>query len=426
MELLLGHIASWLVEAGPWIVFFVVMAETAIFLGLLVPAEATVLLAAVLAEQGLFQLDDVFFATFFGALAGDQVGYALGRWGGIRFSRRNEALGETRERYQGATARLLRRHSLLGITLGRFLSFIRTLMPWFAGRHGVAWPRFFVFDVLGVLGWTVGSIALGYAAGASWHVVAERVGIVGGAVLAVLVVVALVLGHRQGRLRLPLPRRSRRSGRAPRSRRGGRLPRVGLTGNIASGKSSVAEVWRGLGARVVDADTLARRAVAPGTPGLAAVARAFGEDVVSPTGELDRAAMRERIFGDDQARRALEAIVHPEVARLREAEEARIREEAGGQGTPIVVHDVPLLFEVGLEEEFDLLVLVDAPVEERLRRLVEDRGLGREEARRMVEAQMPSKEKRGRSDIVLDNDGTLDALEERARAVWTLIRKRLA
>jgi len=196
--------------------------------------------------------------------------------------------------------------------------------------------------------------------------------------------------------------------------------RVALTGNIASGKSSVARVWARLGAPVIDADALARRAVEPGSPALDRIARAFGPEVLEPGGGLDREAMREIVFRDEAARRRLEAIVHPEVARLRAEEERRLERE----GARIVVNDIPLLFEVGLEDEFDVVVLVDAPEAVRLDRLVRDRGLDPEEARRMIAAQMPAESKRRRADIVIENVGTLEELEASAERVWRELERR--
>ena len=195
--------------------------------------------------------------------------------------------------------------------------------------------------------------------------------------------------------------------------------RVGLTGNVASGKSSVGRVWAEAGAHVIDADVLAREAVEPGSPGLEAVREAFGDEVMDGDA-LDRDAMRRRVFSDPEARERLESIIHPEVARLREREEARLRE----QGVDIVVHDIPLLFEVGLEDEFDMIVLVDAPREVRAERLVRDRGLPAGEARDMINAQMPASVKRGRADLVIDNDGTLDELRVSALRAWSEIRRR--
>jgi dephospho-CoA kinase len=190
--------------------------------------------------------------------------------------------------------------------------------------------------------------------------------------------------------------------------------RIGLTGNIAAGKSSVAGVWRSLGATVVDADELARRAVEPGTPGLALIVEAWGPAVLDADGELDRAALRRIVFEDPEARARLEEIVHPAVYALRE-EENRL---AAGRGERLVVADIPLLFEVGMADEFDVVVLVDAPEEERLRRLVEDRGLDPEEAVRMIDAQMPAELKRARADLVIENAGSPAELEARAREAW--------
>lgn len=196
--------------------------------------------------------------------------------------------------------------------------------------------------------------------------------------------------------------------------------RVGLTGNIASGKSTVARVWQRLGAPVIDADVLARRAVAPGSVGLRRIVETFGPGVLDEAGRLDRAALRDIVFRDPEARAKLEAIVHPEVGRLRREEEARL--EAAGE--KIVVHDIPLLFEAGLDEEFDAIVLVDAPERVRLERLMRDRGLTEDEARRMIDAQMPSSQKRDRADYVIENEGTLETLERAAEEVWRELRRR--
>lgn len=195
--------------------------------------------------------------------------------------------------------------------------------------------------------------------------------------------------------------------------------RVGLTGNIASGKSSVARIWERLGAPVVDADVLARQAVEPGSPGLRRVRETFGADVVVD-GVLDRDAMRRKVFADETARMRLEAIIHPEVERLRRQEEERL-EEAGAD---VVVHDIPLLFEVGLQDSFDILVLVDAPAGVRAERLARHRGLETGEIRQLINAQMPAREKRGRADHVIENAGSLADLERAATEVWRSIRDR--
>lgn len=196
--------------------------------------------------------------------------------------------------------------------------------------------------------------------------------------------------------------------------------RVGLTGNIAAGKSTVAEVWRRLGATIVDADQLARRAVEPGTPALAQIARAWGPWVLTDEGELDRGALRRIVFADPEARERLEAIVHPAVGALRDA----AYQEARARGDRLVVADVPLLFEAGLVDEVEVVVLVDAPAEVRLMRLVGERGLAPDEAGRMLAAQMPSELKRARADIVIENSGTLAELEQRAAEVWEELQRR--
>ncbi|MGH7476016.1 MAG: dephospho-CoA kinase [Longimicrobiales bacterium] len=196
--------------------------------------------------------------------------------------------------------------------------------------------------------------------------------------------------------------------------------RIALTGNLGSGKSSVAEVWRRLGALVIDADELARRAVASGTAGYHRVVEAFGPTVLRADRTLDRAALRARVFGDATARRRLEAIVHPEVARLRAQEEAR----AAASGARLVVHEIPLLFEAGLADEFDVRVLVDAPEELRIGRVVASRGIDRAEAERIAAAQLPADDKRALVDFVIDNDADLAALEARAKEIWTELERR--
>lgn len=196
--------------------------------------------------------------------------------------------------------------------------------------------------------------------------------------------------------------------------------KVGLTGNIAAGKSSVVWVWRSLGAAVVDADELARRAVEPGSEGLRRIVEAWGPEVVGADGALDRAALRRIVFADAEERARLEGIVHPAVRALRD-EEYRRAEEGGEL---LVVADIPLLFETGLADEFDVLVLVDAPEAVREQRLVGDRGLAPDEARRMIAAQMPSELKRARADLVIENGGTPDELEARSREVWDELVRR--
>lgn len=197
---------------------------------------------------------------------------------------------------------------------------------------------------------------------------------------------------------------------------------VALTGNVASGKSTVARLWREAGVAVVSADDLARTATEPGSEGLDEVVEAFGEDVLAEDGRLDRAALRDVVFRDDEARRRLEEILHPRIRALRDAwMEGRRAEDAR-----LVVSEIPLLFETEMEGEFDVTVLVDAPRGERLRRLVEDRGLEADEAERIMDAQMDPDEKRRRADLVVENDGTLQDLRTRALVILDLLRARAA
>jgi dephospho-CoA kinase len=196
---------------------------------------------------------------------------------------------------------------------------------------------------------------------------------------------------------------------------------IGLTGNIASGKSTVARLLEQHGATLVDADRLAREAVRPGTPALARIVEQWGEEVLAPDDTLDRAALRGQVFADREQLEALNAIVHPEVERLRE----RRIEEARARGAEVVVCDIPLLFEKHLAGHFDAIILVDAPRPLRLERLVRDRGLHETDAMNMIAAQMPAELKRARSDYVIDNTGTLAELAQRVDEVWQAIIARL-
>ncbi len=195
---------------------------------------------------------------------------------------------------------------------------------------------------------------------------------------------------------------------------------VALTGNVAAGKSTVAEAWRGAGIPVVSADELARHAVEPGTPGLEEVRAAFGDEMVRADGALDRARLRDRVFTDEAARRRLEGILHPRIRAL----EAEWLAERRREGRSIAVTEIPLLFETGRERDFDVTVLVDAPEDVRLERLASTRGLAESEARLVMAAQMDPGEKRRRADIVLENGGSLEELEAGARAVLETLRER--
>ena len=179
--------------------------------------------------------------------------------------------------------------------------------------------------------------------------------------------------------------------------------RIGLTGGIGSGKSTVAALLVERGAVLVDADRIAREVVAPGTPGLAAVAEAFGDDVLADDGALDRPALAAIVFADPQARARLDAIVHP-LVRARAAELV-----AAAPADAIVVNDVPLLVETGQAGSYDLVVVVEAELETRVARLVR-RGLTVDDARARIAAQATDEQRRAVADVVLDNSGTPEEL----------------
>lgn len=187
---------------------------------------------------------------------------------------------------------------------------------------------------------------------------------------------------------------------------------VALTGNVASGKSTVAEAWAQAGIPVISADELSRQVVLPGSAALEEIADRFGQEMVLPDSSLDRTALREVVFRDDGARRDLERILHPRIMAAR----AAWTEEHRARGTSIVVSEIPLLFEVGAQDDFDRVVVVDAPEELRLERMARHRGLDSQEARRIARSQLDPALKRERADVVIANDGAVDDLR-RAAAV---------
>ncbi len=197
---------------------------------------------------------------------------------------------------------------------------------------------------------------------------------------------------------------------------------VALTGNIAAGKSSVVALFRQWGAGIVDADEVVRDLQRPGTEVFKQIVKRFGKAVLTSAGELDRAALRRLILEDTRARSDLNAIVHPAVRAQRDTLVAAAR----AAGARIIVADIPLLFEAADPAEFDAVVLVDAPEAVRLHRLVTMRGLPREDAERLIAAQLPSDTKRPRSQFVIDNDGDRAQLERRARDVWLALEARAA
>ncbi|MEU1405122.1 dephospho-CoA kinase [Streptomyces sp. NPDC005728] len=194
--------------------------------------------------------------------------------------------------------------------------------------------------------------------------------------------------------------------------------KVGLTGGIGAGKSEVSRLLVEHGAVLIDADRIAREVVAPGTPGLAAVVEAFGEEVLAADGSLDRPRLGSVVFADPERLAVLNSIVHPLVGvRSRELESAAAEDA-------VVVHDVPLLTENGLAPLYDLVVVVDASPETQLDRLVRLRGMNEADARARMAAQATREQRREIADIVIDNDVPLDALHKRVAEVWDdLVRR---
>lgn len=189
------------------------------------------------------------------------------------------------------------------------------------------------------------------------------------------------------------------------------MRRVGLTGGIGSGKSTVSAMFASFGATVIDADAIAREVVAVGTPTLHALVEEFGHGIITPAGELDRAALAQLVFTDDSARARLNAITHPRIAARTAELMAAVPEDS------VLIHDVPLLAELELQGAYDLVVVVDAPDELRVARLVE-RGLSQEDARARIAAQAPREQRLSIADVVIDNGGTLEHLREQVERAW--------
>lgn len=198
---------------------------------------------------------------------------------------------------------------------------------------------------------------------------------------------------------------------------GGRTIRVGLTGGIASGKSTVSAILRELGAVVIDADALARDVVAKGTPGLAAVVAEFGSGMLTADGDLDRAAMGELVFGDESARKRLEAIVHPLVF------ERIVDLEAHAPAGSVVVHDIPLLAESGRAETFDAVIVVDAPAGVQVDRMVRDRGWTEEDALARIAAQATPEDRRAIATYLVENTGSLEELRRAVEKIYGELRR---
>lgn len=188
--------------------------------------------------------------------------------------------------------------------------------------------------------------------------------------------------------------------------------RVGLTGGIASGKSTVSAMLAELGAVIIDADALAREVVEKGTPGLDAVVAEFGPTLLTPEGDLDRAAMGSLVFGDEAARKRLEAIVHPLVF------ERMVALEEAADDDDLVVHDIPLLAEGGRADTFDAVIVVDCPPELQIARMMADRGWTREDAESRIAAQATREDRLAIATHVIENTGTIDELRDQVVAVF--------
>ena len=191
--------------------------------------------------------------------------------------------------------------------------------------------------------------------------------------------------------------------------------RIGLTGGIASGKSTAAARLAELGATVIDHDLLARQAVAPGSDGLALVAAEFGADVVGRDGTLDRSALGAIVFADPEARSRLNAIVHPIVLRLADDAEAAVRTDDRGA---VVVHDIPLLVETGQAADFDLVLVVHASEEVRVERLMRERGLSRVQALARIRAQATDEDRLAAATVVLAGGSTVHDLRRQVDTFW--------
>lgn len=192
----------------------------------------------------------------------------------------------------------------------------------------------------------------------------------------------------------------------------GAVRRVGLTGGIGSGKSTVSARLGALGAYVIDYDLLAREAVEPGTDALGRIAERFGPDVLAADGTLDRPALGRVVFADEGARRDLEAITHPAIRSLAHAREEQAPPDA------VVVHDHPLLVEMGMADRCDVVVVVDVPVDTQVERLARDRDMSEDDARARVAAQTSREERLAVADVVLDNGGSRQELLAQVDRLW--------
>ncbi|OFT68447.1 dephospho-CoA kinase [Corynebacterium sp. HMSC05C01] len=195
------------------------------------------------------------------------------------------------------------------------------------------------------------------------------------------------------------------------------MKKVGLTGGIGSGKSTVARMLGKEGFPVVDADQIAREIMEPGSPVLAQVAEVFGEDLIDDTGALNRAELAKRAFSSTEQTEKLNALTHPAIR----AESNRRFDEAEKAGARAVIYDMPLLVDLGLHHDMDITVVVDVDVDERVRRLVDKRGLTESDARARIAQQIDDDTRRAAADIIVDNNGPLEALAAQVEKVVRMI-----
>lgn len=195
--------------------------------------------------------------------------------------------------------------------------------------------------------------------------------------------------------------------------------RVALTGGIATGKSYVRSQFEKLGVPTIDSDILAREAVAPGTPGLAAVVRVFGTEMLDASGQLDRKKLGALVFADPEKRKALEEIIHPEVRRVTDGWFAHLEPT-----TPFAIADIPLLYEVGREKDFDAVIVTAVDPKEQVRRVMKRDGLAESDARQRLAAQMPIAEKVARAEYVIRTDGTHADTDRQVRAIFDKLNRR--
>ena len=388
---------------GPLLVGAMALFETALIIGLVLPAEPTIIVATAFALEGHFSFAAVVVAALVGAAVGDSCGFMLGRYGGRRVLSGKGRLARSARRHQNRTSALFERHGVLSISSARLIPFARTLMPLAAGSTRLAYRRFLIFDLLGVAGWGIIGLGFAYGAARGWQVGVQSLGAGWAAVLGIIAI-ALFLAIKDRMLA---------------TSKASTMFSIGLTGNVAAGKSAVAQFWAADGIPLVSADELSREAVKPGSPGLAAVVAAFRDEVLNDSGSLDRAALGAIVFGDKEARATLERILHPRIRVLRD----RWMRERFSEATTLTVAEVPLLFEAGLERDFDVTVFVDAPEDVRLARLTAERGLDATKARSIMSSQLDPGLKRDRADHVLVNDGSLDALEGSARQLLGRLRR---